>query len=653
MRRLIIIGMALVAAANLHAQLLDDFSGDVSAWQPEMQYGEVSGCAVKPGPGNGGGQSLQIDYVFADSGTNHIIYARPVELDLSWTRGLCFDLRGTGDPVSVFLFLWDADGRFVNYGPHGTNLDFHTGHPEWTTVSMAFRTDSSVQGGGADLSRIRRIGFMLNQVGKRKGTVWIDNLRGTGDAEAWLSVSPAVISPNGDGVNDEVMINVGALRDSEMTVDILDAKGNVLAVLTNAWPTEKHEVDLTWSGKVQGKIAPDGDYTVRVRFSGDHEREFTAAVAVNTEYRWPPVSYQVEPFFPVGVWFEGSPAMAGYPDDPAGAHAYFLRCFRDMATHGFNCAAVPNCPEALWETLLQAADQAGIRIVLEVGPLVRLVSQTTPVSEAEVFDAVSAVVGKIGKYDSLLRYQIRDEPPRELIGNWILVQRALAALDPKRPAFSCFCHPDSLARVSRETVLSEAVFDIYPHHKGTPLNTLGGFESGMRTFTQASGDNPRWVVLQAFGVPGDSHWRYPTPEELRAMTWLSLAGGVRGVFYFIYQYMPTYLHGMVEYDGTPRPIYEPCADLASKLTKLSPLLMSLTPGRPVNIEGDARIGSFRDASKKPVLIVASVRPDAEVTVTLKTGGPWVDALTGDRLTGGKDGLTLTLPPGEGKVLVKP
>ena len=216
----------------------------------------------------------------------------------------------------------------------------------------------------------------------------------------------------------------------------------------------------------------------------------------------------------------------------------------------------------------------------------------------DIVDIGTDFVGKIGKYDSLLRYQIRDEPPRELIGNWILVQRALAAFDPKRPAFSCFCHPDSLARVSAETTLAEAVFDIYPHHKGTPLNTLGGFESGMRTFTQASGDNPRWVVLQAFAVPGDSHWRYPTPEELKAVTWLSLASGVRGVFYFIYQYMPTYLHGMVDYDSTPRPIYEPCAELASKLTKLSPLLMSLKPGRPVDAEGDAHVSGFRDATDK-------------------------------------------------------
>ncbi|MDI9582667.1 MAG: FlgD immunoglobulin-like domain containing protein [Acidobacteriota bacterium] len=653
MRTLIITGLVLLAANCLHAQMIDDFSGDVSVWKPEMQYGDVTGCEAGPGPGNGEGKSLQIDYVFADAGTNHIIYARPVELDLSWTRGLSFDLRGTGDPVSVFLFLWDADGHFVNYGPHGTNLDFHTGHAEWTTLSMAFRTDASIQGGGADLSRVRRIGFMLNQVGQRKGTVWIDNLRGTGDAEPWLSVGPGVISPNGDGVNDGATISIGVPRDSEMTVDILDAKGNLLAVLANAWPTEKHQVELTWNGKAQGKTAPDGDYTIRMRFSGDQERELSAPVAVNTEHRWPPISYQVEPFFPVGVWFEGSPAMAGYPDDPAGAHSYFLRCFKDMAAHGFNCAAVPNCPETLWEPLLQAADQAGIRIVLEVGPLVQLVSQNTPVSEAEVFDAVSAVVGKIGKYDSLLRYQIRDEPPRELIGNWILVQRALAAFDPKRPAFSCFCHPDSLARVSAETTLAEAVFDIYPHHKGTPLNTLGGFESGMRTFTQASGDNPRWVVLQAFAVPGDSHWRYPTPEELKAVTWLSLASGVRGVFYFIYQYMPTYLHGMVDYDGTPRPIYEPCAELASKLTKLSPLLMSLKPGRPVDAEGDAHVSGFRDATGKLVLIIASARPDREVAVTVKIGGPWVDAITGERLSPGNDGLTLTLPPGEGRVLVKP
>ena len=77
MRTLIITGLVLLAANCLHAQMIDDFSGDVSVWKPEMQYGDVTGCEAGPGPGNGEGKSLQIDYVFADAGTNHIIYARP------------------------------------------------------------------------------------------------------------------------------------------------------------------------------------------------------------------------------------------------------------------------------------------------------------------------------------------------------------------------------------------------------------------------------------------------------------------------------------------------------------------------------------------------------------------------------------------------
>ncbi|MBP8954508.1 MAG: hypothetical protein KBI47_19075, partial [Armatimonadetes bacterium] len=76
-------------------------------------------------------------------------------------------------------------------------------------------------------------------------------------------------------------------------------------------------------------------------------------------------------------------------------------------------------------------------------------------------------------------------------------------------------------------------------------------------------------------------------------------------------------------------------------------------GWPVDAEGDARVSGFRDATGKLVLIIASARPDEEVAVTVKIGGPWVDAITGERLSPGNDGLTLTLPPGEGRVLVKP
>jgi hypothetical protein len=312
---------------------------------------------------------------------------------------------------------------------------------------------------------------------------------------------------------------------------------------------------------------------------------------------------------------------------------------------------VPNCPEHLWEPLLQSAQEHGIKIALEVGPLVRLVGQEEALNEFQVRDAAQAVYDGIGKYDSLLRYQIRDEPPRELVDNWLLVRRILAAIDPKRPAFSCFCHPDSLALVTDRAPLTEAVVDIYPHHAGTPPQTLGGFLPALETFRTSIRGNEWWAVLQAFGVPQPNSWRYPSAEELNAVTYLSLAAGAKGVFYFIYQYMPEYLWGMVAADGTPQPVYAPASQLARELQTLAPLLQTLKAADPPEtVEGDARAGSFLAGDGRRVLIVASTRPDAPITASVSVQGVWTDALTDERFAAEDGMLSIPLGLGRGRVL---
>jgi hypothetical protein len=379
----------------------------------------------------------------------------------------------------------------------------------------------------------------------------------------------------------------------------------------------------------------------------------TAKVVIDTKHQWSPIKYDNQTFFPIGVWFEGAPSMSGCPTDPASAKKFYDRCFADLTAHGFNAVAVPNCPESLWETLLQSAQEHNIKVCLEVGPLVALVSQPEPPTETEAAAAVKRVVDKIGKYESLLRYQVRDEPPMEMVGNWLLVQRVLAAVDPRRPAFSCFCHHDSLNRIAASTTMAETVFDIYPLREKTPLQSLDGFLPSLDTFKAASKGNAMWAVLQAFAIthePGS--WRYPTAEELRAMTYLSLAAGVKGVFYFIYSHMPGYLDGMVSADGKAQPMYAPTSALAQELQKLAPLLLSLKPAKPpAKVEGDVRVGSFKGAAGRAVLIVASARPDSEITARITVAGEWQDALTSERFKSESGTLSVRLAPGGGRVLV--
>ncbi len=145
---------------------------------------------------------------------------------------ITFDVKGVGDPALVFLFLYDSHGRFNNYGPHGSNGDFHTGYKDWHRCEIVLERDRSVQGGNVDLSDIKRIGFFIWGMGRKKGTAWFDNLSAyEADKPAALKVAPSIISPNGDGVNETATITTYAPRTSSLTLDVLNADGKVVATL--------------------------------------------------------------------------------------------------------------------------------------------------------------------------------------------------------------------------------------------------------------------------------------------------------------------------------------------------------------------------------------------------------------------------------------
>ncbi len=635
---------------------VDTFDLGVSPWSPTLPYGKVDKCRFGPGPGRDGSGALQVDYALEGPETNHILYVRDVRLQLCGLETISFDVKGTGEPASLFLFLYDSQGRFCNYGPHGSNSDFTTGYADWHRLSVNLERDRSCQGGDADFGDIRRIGFFLWSMGPRRGTVWIDNLT-VGGAGPLIRASPPEITPNEDGLNDTCAVVYVAPEGARVSLEVLGADGQAVAELLRDAEPGRPGGRLMWDGRAGGRPVPDGEYTLRAVFTAGEPAQIAARVRVRNRPPVPPVRYQVEPFFPIGVWFEGGPGLSGCPADPAGARRYFDVCFGDLAAHGFNAVAVPNCPEGLWETLLESAEANGLRVSLEVGPLVGLVNAPRPLVESEVEPAVRRIAERVGRHASLLRYQIMDEPPARAVPNWVLVQRLLAEADPRHPAFSCFCDPSSLDRLTAQTTVPEAVFDIYPHLRATPPDTLGNFLPSLDRFLKAARGNAPWAVLQAFAVPDPNSWRYPTPGELRAVTYLSLAAGARGVFYFIYQYMPTYLHGLTEIgpDFTLRrqPLFAPTAALAQELKTLAPLLLSLNASGPAPaLVGDARAGSFATAAGKPVLIVASTQPARTVTARVPTTVPtWTDALTGETVAAAGGALTIPLAPGGGRVLV--
>ena len=184
-----------------------------------------------------------------------------------------------------------------------------------------------------------------------------------------------------------------------------------------------------------------------------------------------------------------------------------------------------------------------------------------------------------------------------------------------------------------------------------------------------------WPVLQSFAKPGS--WRYPSAEELRAETYLSLAAGAKGVFYFLYQTMPNHperLEGLIDPDGKPTPMYAPTSALARELARLSPLLLPVRRLRfvearaPDRCAGCARRSSTARCAWGALWMVKAARfgswparaptgrspPAAGGPVRIGTAadGEWRDALTGEVLAAREGTLTVTLAAGGGRALVR-
>ena len=84
-----------------------------------------------------------------------------------------------------------------------------------------------------------------------------------------LTLSPAVISPNGDHLADTARLAFGVNETSKLSLTVLDAKGVAVRAVTAAAATASGARQLTWDGKVSSAgslaAAADGTYSVVVR----------------------------------------------------------------------------------------------------------------------------------------------------------------------------------------------------------------------------------------------------------------------------------------------------------------------------------------------------------------------------------------------------
>jgi flagellar hook assembly protein FlgD len=97
-----------------------------------------------------------------------------------------------------------------------------------------------------------------------------------------IRVDPAVFTPNGDGINDEVALAVevyGLEGAKRLQVDIHDLAGRLVRDLSVELGRPSGQHEIRWDGRDHGgvRVAP-GTYAARFRVPTDARRPGTEAV---------------------------------------------------------------------------------------------------------------------------------------------------------------------------------------------------------------------------------------------------------------------------------------------------------------------------------------------------------------------------------------
>lgn len=317
-------------------------------------------------------------------------------------------------------------------------------------------------------------------------------------------------------------------------------------------------------------------------------------------------------FFPIGVWYEGG--VGAYrndliPADPRLAAKEYERDFADMAAHGINIAVVPNTQPDHHKVLLDAAAENGVKLIVELdkngGELGEMVRGGLPVSSENETKVLDAKLKPILKHHALWGVQILDEPANGTYDRYRDVQTSLESYAPNKLPFCCLAGVGNVEAFLEQAKPPVVAFDCYPVSVHNPVGDPGpmlGFEGAALSASKAGLKNktPVWAVLQCHSITG--YHRFPTPAEIRCMSYLSLAVGCKGIYYFLYQTeywnkaKNEVMGGLVDQNFKGDERWAEIGKLAREIRKLAPTLEELQLAPEAAITANTSVHVLNDAA---------------------------------------------------------
>src|SRR4051812_20128398 len=176
-----------------------------------------------------------------------------------------------------------------------------------------------------------------------------------------------------------------------------------------------------------------------------------------------------EPFFPLGLWYEGGVGAARdhvLPEDPASAAALYEKNFADIAAHGINVIAVPNSPPDHHKLVLDTAQKHGLKVILELGldggPFGYMIRGQSPMDDSAIRRELDNVLAPIKDHPALLRVQLLDEPPGDAFDRYGKIAAAVRAFDPNVKPFCCLTGGSDGGAFLAAAKSDVVAFDMYP-----------------------------------------------------------------------------------------------------------------------------------------------------------------------------------------------
>ncbi|MDD5596549.1 MAG: FlgD immunoglobulin-like domain containing protein [Victivallaceae bacterium] len=411
---------------------------------------------------------------------------------------------------------------------------------------------------------------------------------------------PAKFSPNNDGLNDTVSFFYVLPEMLPVACNVYDAGGNMVKNIQAEAKRKPGVYVCVWDGTdKQGKVLPSGRYSIRVDSPSGVLNSATVEIVGSKPLKT--VKAELGGVFPVGCWIDACSFPRG-EDRKKGMKAYLDKVFANLRKYDFNYTYVGIEP-GYAKTDRNYTDPKNYLLALDTAEkhnLKLLLSVRRPDTDDEsaMLAEFTRIVAPIRNHPALFAYYGNDEPTSLEAVRFALEKRCLESVDPKHPMLAAMVGMDNMKTLFKYMQPTILMLDIYPltnkYNKiGDFYLRLGDFNGDMTEYIDQAkamlkSKVPLWGVVQAFGNKA-YHWRDPSAAEIRAMSYLFVAHGAKGLFYFSYRSQQGW-NGLVvgEKGEIPTAKLKEISLLAKEFKVLGPTLCRLSA-----VGGDKNVAAMK------------------------------------------------------------